>query len=68
MPCVELDEARERLIDFIIGLVAYFCKNCRSEFYFEDDTAKFCPKCRSSEVKVEYERDVELLDWGWKLR
>jgi len=66
--CESLDEARERLIDYIVGLVTYTCNNCKTEFYFIDDTAKFCPKCGSSDVRVEYERDVELLDWGWVRR
>jgi len=62
---IEIDEALDRLEDFICGIVAYFCPNCKQEFFCYDDTAKFCPFCRS-EVKVEYERYVDLLDWGWK--
>ncbi len=62
---IDLDTAREVLSDNISELVAYECESCGAEFYFEDDTAKLCPKC-GSEVKPLYERDVELLDWGWK--
>ncbi len=65
---IELDEAREALIDYISGLVVYECKNCESEFYYQDDTAKFCPKCGSEVIRPLYDRDVELLDWGWKKR
>jgi|Deesub1362B_J571_1020462.scaffolds.fasta_scaffold00781_26 rubrerythrin len=60
---ISLDAAREALIDHIHELVAYRCESCGAEFYFEDDTAKLCPKCGFL-AKPAYERDVELLDWG----
>ena len=63
---MELDIARERLIDYIIPVVAYVCKECEVEFYYEDDTARFCPRCGGKKIEVLYEWDVELLDWGWR--
>jgi len=63
---MELDTARERLIDYIEPIVAYICRECEAEFYYEDGTARFCLRCGSKEIEPLYNRDVELLDWGWR--
>lgn len=65
---MELDYAREVLLDYITKLVAYTCSKCGSEFFAYDDTAKYCPFCKSDKIEVWAERDVELLDWGYRVR
>ncbi|MHC1624885.1 MAG: hypothetical protein ACXQS2_02695 [Methermicoccaceae archaeon] len=62
----ELDTALEALTDYRSELVAFRCTDCGAEFYYQDDTAKFCPKCGSMNIEPEYNRDVELLDFGYR--
>lgn len=31
-------------------VVKFYCRNCSAEFYYQDDTAIFCPKCGSKEI------------------
>lgn len=63
---IDLDTAREVLCDYVTELVAYKCESCGAEFYYLDDTAKYCPKCGSDKGQPVYERAVELIDWGWR--
>jgi len=63
---ISLDMAREALQDYLEHIFAYRCNSCGLEFYFVDDTAKFCPKCGGMHVEPQYNRDVELLDWGYR--
>ena len=60
---VDLDEALEVLDGYIFEIVAYRCKECKREFYTEDDTARFCPFCGGNNTEV-LEKKVELIDWG----
>jgi len=62
----DLDTALEALTDYRSELVAFHCSECGAEFYYQDDTVKFCPKCGSSTIVAEYNRDVELLDFGYR--
>lgn len=45
-------------------LVVYYCRDCRTYFYLEDDTGEYCPKCGHVNIEVLYERNVRLLDLG----
>jgi len=62
----DLDTALEALTDYRSELVAFHCNDCGAEFYYQDDTAKFCPKCGGTNIEPEYNRDVELLDFGYR--
>lgn len=62
---VELDVARERLIDYLYELYGYKCSKCEYEFFAYDKLAKCCPRCGSRAYLVE-NWDVELLDWGMR--
>jgi DNA-directed RNA polymerase subunit RPC12/RpoP len=35
-------------------VVAFYCRNCGSIFWYSDDTAIICPKCGSRDVVPEY--------------
>lgn len=59
-----IDNALEVLKDYRYDIVAIYCDECGIEFYFVDDTARFCPNCGSANIKPKYDRDVELLDFG----
>ncbi len=62
---ISLDMAREVLIDYLVGISAYECKECGTEFFMiEGNKARYCPACKSENVVYSGERDVELLDWG----
>lgn len=63
---MSIDEILEALVDVRLELVAIECKDCKTEFYYNDDTAKYCPKCGSRNVEAVYNRDVELLDFGYR--
>ena len=64
MRYIDLDEVYDALNGYIFEAVAYRCKECKREFYTEDDTARFCPFCGGSNTEVLYEKKVELIDWG----
>jgi len=63
---MEIDEALKVLDGYLFGIVACWCNKCKREFYTEDDTTKFCPHCGGKDVEVIYEKEVQLLDWGWR--
>jgi DNA-directed RNA polymerase subunit RPC12/RpoP len=58
----ELDYCLEILrdSDICFPVIQYICKDCGTYFYYEDDTAEFCPKCGSRNVSPE--REVEIVD------
>lgn len=60
---MNLDVAKEVLLDYILSATVYRCKVCRAEFFtVELETAKLCPFC-TGEVFVDEKRRVEIIDF-----